>query len=1083
METALAVLLKNTTMYVCEDSSYSPQQPLPANRLISLQAYILGCGMPVPQTLDALLDLELKLSRQTQVHPLGNLSGALSWPLAMPVQDQNTLVALMQSNTSGLPGLPLADGARGVLAYLMSGSSVSDADLQRPVLAMEKLLDAPRALALGPAIQARLGGVVADGAGSDYVMTAIQLGLDPESQATPARNTVAGFDLGALQHWGQPASVVVQRLGDHLLEKGRVSAKTAHFGASLLLARTAPQYLVRDIPASVTYGSVLWAQLAMAVARIEAQTPGRTLVMSYAEVLLGAEQLNTDEAVSEQINYEALWDWGAANGFLAKPEEAPSATAMARVREAYNRQLGSLKATSTLLQTAIPSRKAMALAQLEEAFPNLDPSLFEVRTLKKARLREGRPGLHPGVRSMLDIVMGGEKLAADDHWVSDDKRLPITAFCNLYEKGKLGVAASFEAAYDAAIRAHEEGHQNRVRQLICTLPLEDRKNLEFGKLEFFHTHQYKIAGDLFTPPALHVRGHTLEVKATRNGQVNLYTLDTRRGAIEKENVLLRRRTEPYTDDKMEARNANILSRTTLFEPGNDTDVQPFQEQPEGLEQPDSFNSSRSQAIADAFVKALDLKNDDLLNEARGSTVYDQESARNEAISQFFLNLIPLRSAIVNFQNGNVAQGIFDLGLDVVGLVTLGAGKAAQAGKVVGSALSSARHAVKAARFVGAAAVEAFNPVSGVGDLLVGTGRWVANGSRYVAANMARQLNQFRGATDSYELLKVASKQHGEVATGTFKVAGESVEGGAVLRDGNWYALDTHTLRAYGRPLEDFVPLARAVDGKMTQLPGELRNRSFREFKVPESRIAGLSHNSQGVYVAADGHLSHIRHTDSTGQAAVYEVRQVTRAENGKVQVRVYHNDRQTPLLLESLQADRWQRLGVWGGSPVSVKADLGPEIGRGGEAIVYASRDGKSVYKDLGPTRLTTAEGHTDMQVENLRKYYGNAFAEVVIEDGRKYIKMGRIDGVDLSQVPRGSLPPNTRSLVDEAVARMEAKDIYHDDLQLKNFIYSKKDNMVYPVDMNGMPAEFMVPVVKRAYDRQVNELRAAFSALIAREP
>jgi hypothetical protein len=33
------------------------------------------------------------------------------------------------------------------------------------------------------------------------------------------------------------------------------------------------------------------------------------------------------------------------------------------------------------------------------------------------------------------------------------------------------------------------------------------------------------------------------------------------------------------------------------------------------------------------------------------------------------------------------------------------------------------------------------------------------------------------------------------------------------------------------------------------------------------------------------------------------------------------------------------------------------------------------------------------------------------------------------------------------------------------------------------MPGEFMVPVVKSVYDRQMAELRAAFSELIARQP
>lgn len=843
---------------------------------------------------------------------------------------------------------------------------------------------------------------------TDAALAAIYLQLDPESQATRPRNSVAGFDLAHPRYWGQPASVVIDELARHLVNKGRADAQTAGQRASLLLARTAPHYLVKDIPASLTYGSVLWVQLTMAVARLEAHTPGGTLGKGYAEVLLAAEQLPDDAVVSQQSAYEALRDWGVANGFLARPDAQPSADEMERVRVAYNHQLAALKTTGTLLSTQIPSRRAMALAQLEQAFPELDKRLFEVKSLHKAWLKKGRPGVYPGARSMLDVVMEGGKLGPQDHWISQDKRLPVTRFCDLYSAGKLDVATSFKSAYEAAIKAHEDGHQSRVRQLIAAMPLEDRKNLEFGELTFFHTNDYKIAGDLFTPPALHVRGHTLEVKTTRNGQVNLYTIDTRRGTLEKENFLIRRRTEPYTASKMETREANILSKTVRFEPGDDKPAAQFLAQPERPGQPDSFNSGRSHAIADVFVKSLDLHNDDLLNEARGVTSYDQDSARNEAISQFFLNLIPLRSAIVNFQQGNIGQGLFDLSQDALGLLTLGAGKTAQAGRVLGKALSSVEHAAKAGRFVGALAIEAFNPLSGSGELTVAGGRLLANGGRQVAAKASRQFNQLRGST------------------------------------------------------------------------AELSNRLFGQFKLPDSTIAGLSANSQGVYTAADGHLSYIRHRDSTGQAAVYEVRQVSRTEDGAVQARVYHNGRQTPLLLEHLQGDQWQRLGVRGGSPVSVKADLGPVIGQGGEGVVYASLDGKHVYKDIGPTTRTSAEGLIIMEVVNLNTYYAEGFAQVLVEEGRQYIKMGRIEGVDLSQVEKGSLPPSARPMIDEVLARMEAKDIFHNDPQLKNFIYSSKDNRLYPVDMDGMPGEFMAPVVKRVYDRQVAELRAAFNELIA---
>lgn len=165
---------------------------------------------------------------------------------------------------------------------------------------------------------------------------------------------------------------------------------------------------------------------------------------------------------------------------------------------------------------------------------------------------------------------------------------------------------------------------------------------------------------------------------------------------------------------------------------------------------------------------------------------------------------------------------------------------------------------------------------------------------------------------------------------------------------------------------------------------------------------------------------------------------------------------------------------------MSVADDLGPEIAAGGEGVIYASRDGKSVYKDLGPTSLQPSANYLNMEVISLNKYYGDGFARGIIEDGFKYIKMRKLDGVALSHFERGSLPPQARSLLDDALAQMEAKDIYHNDLQLKNFMYSAKDQKIYPVDMDSQPLEFMVPVVMAAYVRQREALRQAFARLLA---
>jgi hypothetical protein len=1036
----LAARLKNTSMRVCEDSSYHRQQALNLNDTVSLQTFIQGQGLPVPKTLAEMIALNKVVARKAQTSPLGNFAGALAWPVPISGHDQSAIAALLQDSRSGMAGVPLADVNKGVLGYLLSGSSVSDADLTLPDQAMEKLLGSPKAQALGRAIQSKLDGLPTDTSINDYVMAAIHLGLDSSSD----------FDLAQPRHWGAPASEVIAGLSSHLVAKGRATVQTAKLASRLLLARTAPEFLVRDIPRSVTYGSLTWTQLAIASARLEADSPGRTVNLSYAEVLAYGEQVNTSPSVLQSIQRKALADWGLANGLLAS--KAPTDIEYEAVRVEYNRQMQGLTSASGLAQTPLPSRREMALAALKAAFPALEPALFETPSLARVFRVPGRTGQFPGMRSMLDVVMHGGKLGADEHWESRDARIPAAAFCRLYESGKLDVAAAFKAGYDQAITSIEQGQQGLAQYLISTLPPEDRKNLDYGQLEFFHTNDYTMAMDLFTKPALRTRGHTLRVKTTLNGEVNIYEIDTRRATIEKQNYLKTRYTPPYTDKNLHRTQANVISKTVLFDPfKEEADKAREQSIPHVATPP--LHSTRRDYIGRVFAKSLDLRNDDLLQEARGATSFDKNAATNQAIGEFFLNLIPLRSAIVNFSNGNIADGVFDLGLDLIGLVTLGAGKAAQAAKAFSKGLSSVRGLAKAARFIGALTIEAFNPLGGVGDVALGVAGVVKTGAGRLISKSLEGVNRLRGASGSYDLLKAASRQHGSAAIGTFKVAGETVEGAAVLNKGQWYALDVDKLRPYGSPIEAFAPNTQALNGaiqaKVVPQGARLNNALHDALKVPESTIAGLSRNSQGVYVAGNGHTSYIRHTDDLGQPAVYEVRQVTRTEEGAVQARIYHNNRQTELLVQHVQGDQWQRLGAKGGYPFPVNSDCGREIGSGAEAVLYESRDGASVYKCFD-TELESFDINTVMdQADQLNAYYGEGFAEAFTSMGDAYIKMKKLDGVSLKGVQHNSLPADVRVLLDDAFKAMEDKGIFHSDLHLGNFLYSAKDKKIYPLDIS----------------------------------
>lgn len=862
----LAVRLSTLSIPVCEDSDYYQQHQLtPSNLFVKLQAYLAGSGLNVPTTLDEVLALYQTATKHVQTHPLGNFSGALSWPSPMAGVDKQAILDLLNAPDSTLPGLPLADKRKGVLGYLLSAASLSNDDLKKPAEATQMLLGSAAAKALGEAIQTRLGGVATNTSLNDYLLAAIHLSLDPEAVHAPVRNGVAGFDLGQRQQWGKPAAAVIEGFSHHLVKEGRASAQSADLAARVLLARTAPECLVKDIPPSVKYGSIPWTQLAIAAAKLEAQAPGRVLTMTYSEVLAGAENIEIDANLTQYIQREAVINWGVVNG-LWNAGQVPSDTEMQGLQRAFSTQQSAVQATATALATPLPNREDMGLALLREAFPGVDDSVFKAKDIVKVSKIPGRPGRFPGEHSMLDIVMQGDKTNADrnEHWETHNQRIPIQAFCEQSTSGKLSVAETFTQHYASAIEAMKKGHSGMAHYLISTLPPEDKQNFEYGELEFFQTNEYTLGTDFWTQ-TLSKRGHTLDVKITRDGQVNIYRIDTHAGTISKENYKIHTYSPPY--DKLETRVANALHKTVRFNPFPTEHSLQAGEKDTLLQTPQVFDSPRTHYISRVFTQSLDLDNDDLLQHARGSTSYDKSAAADDAIGQFLLNLIPFRSAVVNFMKGNVGDGLFDLGTDVVGLVTLGLGKAAQAGKVLAKGLTSLKAATKTARFVGTVAIEALNPLSGASDLLRGAGWLIRRGARLGK----EAVNVLKGASGSYDVLKAAGQQHGLAAVGTYTVAEHSLEGGAVFRNGHWYAYDIGKGQPYGAPLKKFQPAVVANAGQVKTL-----NKSallgYEATVSPELlRVKGLQANvyvgpNNIEYVKVDGKL--YRSTLKDGQRVI-----------------------------------------------------------------------------------------------------------------------------------------------------------------------------------------------------------------------
>jgi hypothetical protein len=782
---AILAALKATPMDIQPGSSY----PIEAGTAVTLDTYLTSSGLFLPNSHFALTALADAVFNRAMEHPLGNFGGGLSWPLPLGAAGQRTLVNTANDYAARRPNPPQMGPSLGILEYVSANQPPSGDAITDPAKALVDILNNPRAQGLGQAIQTQLNGIATDTSVNDYALTAINLVLDPESIDHPTPNRVAGFNLDQQSHWGKPASDVAVKLSEHLSHEGKTTADMANVGAYLLLARKAPELLIKDIPASVTYGSPAWLNLSIAAATIEAQTPGKVPNMTFAQVMSAAENANLqDLSITRGAQSAALRVWGVVNGVISQEEaDRYNSADIDKVKTDFNQQANERIEASSLIQTEMPSRKEIALAKLKERFGQGVPFEEKLLTVNDTVQPHAQPLYDPnrapaGRLSLLDIAMSG---LDQFKWETKDPRiLEATQGKSL----KLDVNAAFNDQLTRAIDLRKKGIGTTIKHLIAQLPVADRHNLEYGKLEFYQNNTYQL-GAGFTGKTLVHKNEQLLVKATGTTGETVYAIDLKKGSIS---------TVPGTVLTREReRDANRVYPIERFTPSNASEADWRQDTTAGTSRPvpSSFSSTRTQSIADAFVEHLDIDNKDAITQGKGTTAYDQQMDVEERLADFFLDLVPLRSAIVNFKNGNYMDGALDLGMDIFGFVTAGVGTAAKVAKVGAKAIRTTTKALQVARILGTTVIGELNPVSGLGDLIQGGAKLIGKG-----------VDKVRNANGAYEAARAVSSEHGPITHGTFKVADQTFQSDTILSNGHRYAYDSGSMKAYGTPLEDFNPV-------------------------------------------------------------------------------------------------------------------------------------------------------------------------------------------------------------------------------------------------------------------------------------
>ena len=246
---SLVQALKTTTLDIHPYSDYGRKQGFQAPTPASLESFILGAGLHLPQDKAAVLNLIQALNTPPMQAPAqGNLGGALSWPVPLSAESQHELLLLTLEQVPQEANLGLDAPPVGLLTYLANNQPLSPADLRAPAKALAKLLASPTALALGETLQDKMLGISTPTSHNDYLLAALNITLDPQALYTPSKNQVAGFDLAHEQNWGKAPGEIVSALRQHLVTERKATEQTAPIAAHLLLARVAPQYLVKDMP-------------------------------------------------------------------------------------------------------------------------------------------------------------------------------------------------------------------------------------------------------------------------------------------------------------------------------------------------------------------------------------------------------------------------------------------------------------------------------------------------------------------------------------------------------------------------------------------------------------------------------------------------------------------------------------------------------------------------------------------------------------------------------------------------------------------------------------------------------------------
>ena len=339
------------------------------------------------------------------------------------------------------------------------------------------------------------------------LITAILLDLNPFFGNEMGRKSVGSFELYSPNYIGKPLATVLQELSRHIIINEWATHDTAPLAIHLWLAQMAPEFLVRQIPASVLIGSVEWVAFCRGVALVEAATSGASRVLTYTQIMAYAELEPVSGPLArlrDLAMIDPIVDWALINSVVTTTElkqaEKETTERALTVFEEYVDGTHLARAYTS----PIPNREEIARAAVRDAAPTCD--FLEDKTLYQ------RPGLYasPTAMSMVDLHMSGDLVGGewdlrgvfpDSHaYGAPDLHSSITNQKNegFYDPSIVSIHKRYPSLRRLAPNNDEYHRQLRdylgnlnnavvknVKRALSHMPLFDLEKFLDGKITFF----------------------------------------------------------------------------------------------------------------------------------------------------------------------------------------------------------------------------------------------------------------------------------------------------------------------------------------------------------------------------------------------------------------------------------------------------------------------------------------------------------------------------------------------------------------------------------------------------------------------